>query len=480
MPRTDTSNGVLNKAAYREQDFPSLRLTRSARFVRRLGRVMLVLLGVSVAAMLFAPWQQSIRGQGTVIAFDPFERPQTIQAPVQGRIAERGKGVQENAFVEKGQLLFRIEDQDADYLNRLEQQVANAEAEIIIAQERLGRAQDLLANNQRIVQVTSEELDAMRTAQAELIAAYNSFVDQANNKLQAERSKLVGAEAKLFQVEADYERKKALFEDGIESELKLQEAEQKYRDAKAKVDVAKQDVENALNGVAGKERERESKRQEWQAKINKVRSQLEKARAEVGKAEIVINKTSEEINQKQTKLLDTQRKVAVQKTQEVRAPRDGYVMNLTVVDSASIVKAGAPLCRFVPVATQHAVQIWVAGMDAPLISPGRHVRVQFDGWPAVQFSGWPSVAVGTFGGEVALVDSNDDGTGRFRVVVVPDPDSPAWPDPPHLRQGGRANGWVLLDQVSLGFEVWRRMNGFPPSVQSTEDSKAPKPPKIKI
>jgi hypothetical protein len=134
----------------------------------------------------------------------------------------------------------------------------------------------------------------------------------------------------------------------------------------------------------------------------------------------------------------------------------------------------------VPKTSSPAVQVWVAGNDAPLINPGRHVRLQFEGWPAVQFSGWPSVAVGTFGGEVALVDPTDDGMGKFRVVVVPDPDEPPWPEYPQLRQGVRAYSWVLLDQVPLGYEVWRRMNGFPPAFNSEQDAKATKPPKLKI
>jgi adhesin transport system membrane fusion protein len=35
-----------------------------------------------------------------------------------------------------------------------------------------------------------------------------------------------------------------------------------------------------------------------------------------------------------------------------------------------------------------------------------------------------------------------------------------------MRQGVRAVGWVLLDEVSLGFELWRQLNGFPPSVSA--------------
>jgi hypothetical protein len=28
----------------------------------------------------------------------------------------------------------------------------------------------------------------------------------------------------------------------------------------------------------------------------------------------------------------------------------------------------------------------------------------------------------------------------------------------------RVNGWVLLGQVTLGYELWRIFNGFPPQV----------------
>ncbi|MBK7862201.1 MAG: TolC family protein [Archangiaceae bacterium] len=91
----------------------------------------------------------------------------------------------------------------------------------------------------------------------------------------------------------------------------------------------------------------------------------------------------------------------------------------------------------------------------------------------MQFTGWPSVAVGTFGGVVALVDSHDDGGGRFRLVVKPDPAEPhPWPSAHYLRQGTRVNAWVLLDQVKLGFELWRQFSGFPPSLKAAPDAAA--------
>ena len=129
-----------------------------------------------------------------------------------------------------------------------------------------------------------------------------------------------------------------------------------------------------------------------------------------------------------------------------------------------MVKPGDPLLTLVPDTADRAAELWVDGNDAPLVTPGRHVRLQFEGWPAVQFGGWPSVAVGSFGGTVARVDATDDGKGNFRILVVPDKDDEPWPSGRFLRQGVQAHGWVLLDRVSLGFEVWRQLNGFPPVV----------------
>mgnify|MGYP000552794339 CR=1 FL=1 len=46
-----------------------------------------------------------------------------------------------------------------------------------------------------------------------------------------------------------------------------------------------------------------------------------------------------------------------------------------------------------------------------------------------------------------------------------------WPENRWLRQGVRANGWVLLQRVPLWFEIWRQLNGFPPVVADGEPDK---------
>ena len=106
--------------------------------------------------------------------------------------------------------------------------------------------------------------------------------------------------------------------------------------------------------------------------------------------------------------------------------------------------------------------------ELELVREGDKVRLQFEGWPAVQFAGWPSVAVGTFGGRVYLVDPTANDVGRFRILVEPDPEADAWPNQDYLRQGVRTQGWVLLQEVSAGWEIWRQINGFPPTREPKE------------
>ena len=154
---------------------------------------------------------------------------------------------------------------------------------------------------------------------------------------------------------------------------------------------------------------------------------------------------------------------------------------MPLYEQGQTIKEGQSILTLIPDSTQEAVELSVAGNDMPLIQVGQEVRLQFEGWPAVQFPGWPSIAVGTFSGQVATVDATDNGKGRFRILVLPSEDAD-WPSDRYLRQGVRANGWVMLQRVSLGYEIWRQLNGFPVIISDKEPnkeskSKVPKLPK---
>ncbi|WP_240731490.1 hypothetical protein [Hymenobacter radiodurans] len=61
---------------------------------------------------------------------------------------------------------------------------------------------------------------------------------------------------------------------------------------------------------------------------------------------------------------------------------------------------------------------------------------------------------------MSVID-NIDSQGQYRVLVTPDPNTEAWPDP--LRVGSGVYGWALLNDVPIWYELWRQLNGFPPN-----------------
>ncbi|MEM9182930.1 MAG: HlyD family efflux transporter periplasmic adaptor subunit [Pseudomonadota bacterium] len=151
-----------------------------------------------------------------------------------------------------------------------------------------------------------------------------------------------------------------------------------------------------------------------------------------------------------------------QSTQTVTAPRDGTIVQIVAGADATLISAGQQIATFVPDTEELVVELFVSGLDAALVSPGREAMLMFEGWPAVQTGGWPAVAVGTFRGIVQTIDPVVSGNGRFRLLISPDPESESWPSCRYLRFGTQVRGWVLLEEVSVGFELWRRLNGFPP------------------
>jgi multidrug efflux pump subunit AcrA (membrane-fusion protein) len=178
-----------------------------------------------------------------------------------------------------------------------------------------------------------------------------------------------------------------------------------------------------------------------QIRVQELRSRVAEASAELSRVDINLSRQSVQI---------------------VRAPRDGVILRVNAGDAATFVKAGDVVATFVPDNVERAVELFIDGRDVALVSAGEPVRLQFEGWPAIQFSGWPSIAVGTFSGIVAAVDPSAQPNGRFRILVTEDPDAEVpWPRQQFVRFGSTARGWVLLDTVTVGYEIWRQLNNFP-------------------
>ncbi len=477
---------MLAPVAYNELIMPSLRLARSSRTARRIGIVLFFTLLAAIVLVMFAPWQQSIPGQGNVVAYAPLERQQTIESPIKGRIVRWGDDIFENARVIKGQTILEIQDLDPLLVGRLQEQLNATKQQVEAARAQLAANERNLEATRAIVASYEAQVTAYTEVKEQVLASADAFIDNARQKVIAEEQHLLEQKAALEQVEADYQRQKQLYEEKIASQLKFQEAERKFKEAEAKVAKAAAYVQAAKDELTAKQRDREAKAQKAQVDIDYAIALFGKAKGDVAKAESDVAKANADLNKAEKDLTDMEIKVARQNSQVVTSPMDGFIVQIAANQGGRMLKEGDTLCVIVPDTEDRAVQLWIDGNDAPLIQPGRHVRLQFEGWPAVQFAGWPSVAVGTFGGKVVSVDSTDiNGTGQFRILVRPDESDDQWPgskwpEGRFLRQGVRANGWVILNRVPLWFEVWRRMNAFPPVVTFDDkpDKMQSKPPKV--
>jgi multidrug resistance efflux pump len=419
----------------------AFQLVHPPRALRKLARALIVVFAVLPPAIVVLPWVQNVQAQGRVIALDPLDRAVTIPAPVTGPLVRLD--VQEGMYVKKGDVLAEMSDQDPQYSQRLQQQVE-------FARNKLDAAQ-------RMVLVYETQIGLLEQARVQAIASANLAVASAVQAVEINERDLEAFTAEQAQKQADFERKMKLLPSGVVSEKDFQEAEADFIKANNKVGGASAKVEQSRNDLESKSADVERVKAQQQAGVETARTNGEDARSKVAAAEKELN--------------DALIKVDRQKTQTVVAPRDGYVLRVHAANSADLLSRGDPLIELIPDTERLVVELWVRGLDAPLVQKGRQVRLQFEGWPAVQFAGWPSVAVGTFGGRVLFVDAQGGADGRFRVLIEPDPADEPWPERRYLRQGVRANGWLLLDTVRLGYEIWRQLNAFPPTVQNGDETK---------
>lgn len=395
---------------------PALARIRPPASVRATALFLFFLLPTLFTAAVFVPWQQSASATGTVIAYAPEERQQSVEAPIYGRI-ERWF-VREGERVQKGDPLVEIRDNDPNLLSRLEQTRTAA-----------------MANQSAVEQQILNYEAKLEAAKAswELVLAEKEA--QVQESLQKRAGEAAEAEAAALNLE----RTRTLAAEGIASTRELE--------------VARMKAEKARSALEARDREVGAKRQAKQkagadaeAKVASVRAELEATRSKLTDA--------------QKKVLESDTKLARQASQVVRAPREGAVLRLHGGLGGGVIKSGDKLVTLVPDVSSRAAELYIDGNDMPFVDEGTEVRLVFEGWPALQFVGLPGTGQGTFHGRIAFLDAHADSKGKFRAIVVPD-EGDSWPRD-RLRQGVRVKGFLLLGQVSLGYELWRQINGFPP------------------
>lgn len=395
---------------------------------------------LSVLLLLSAsllPWQQNVQARGEVTALRPSDRPQLVPTIIGGRIEQWL--VAEGDFVTRGTPLVRLTDVKDAYLDPTT----------------LQRYREQLGAKRSAVDAKRDKVTALDAQLRALEEGLVLSLEQKRNSVSLYQAAVEAARADSAVANDQAQRREGLYRDGLSSLNDLQSARLKAQQSYAKVVEKRQELASA-------EVELRAVRADYEDKIAKARSERSATAAEV----------SEGVGDYAKLRNATDNLAARVALYTVTAPQDGYVVQALRAGVGEQVKEGEAIVTIMPGTPQQAVALYVTGTDVPLLSAGRKVRLQFDGWPALQFSGWPNAAVGTFGGEIAVVDQVSQPNGTYRILVRPDTSDTPWPA--QVRQGSGVLGWAMLDRVTLGFELWRRLNGFPPIVQQPADPSAKK------
>ncbi|QHL87309.1 HlyD family efflux transporter periplasmic adaptor subunit [Nibribacter ruber] len=387
---------------------------------------------------LWLPWTQNIRSTGSVTTLQAQDRPQTVHSTIAGRI-EKWQ-VQEGQKVKKGDTLVVLSEVKEKYfdpqlLDRLEEQVQAKEGSLAATQAKADALNKQIAALQEGLQFSLQKA--------------RNKITQAGLKVQSDSADLVALRAEYDVAQAQYARQEKLYQQGLKSLTELESRKLKFQEVRAKLQSVQNKVTISRNEKQNARLELSSLESEYQDKISKAQSDLNATLA-------YVNDSRGEISKIKNEYANTQIRSSFY---QITAPQDGYVVRALKSGLGETLKEGEPVCSIMPANPELAVQLYVNPMDVPLLAMGRPVRLQFEGWPALVFSGWPNMGFGTFGGRVAVID-NIDSQGKYRILVVPDPDESPWPEP--VRVGSGAYGWVMLQDVSIWYELWRQLNAFPP------------------
>ncbi len=401
--------------------------------------------------MLFLPWTQNIRSRGSISTLRPNERPQHLNSVIGGQID--AWYVQEGDFVKKGDTILRISEVKDEYfdpqlLERTQEQVELKELSIDTYTDKIKTQDEQLA-------VLSEQRD-LKLKQSRI--KYNQSQLKVQSDSIAYAAAVINKETALLQ----FNRTDSLQKRGLKSLTDLEVRNLKLQEAKSY--------------------ELEAKNKWLNSKTELINLQLEISNVQVD-FETYYNKMLSDKFSTISVKLDSESSLSKLKNQYsnyayrqglyyILAPQDGYITSLISNGIGETIKEGEEILTLVPANFDFAAEIFVDPIDLPLLQIKEKVRLQFDGWPAIVFSGWPNISHGTYGGEIYAIDRYISQNGKYRVLIKPDPEDHPWPEA--LRFGSGVSSMILLKDVPIWYELWRKINGFPPDYYKSETPKTEK------
>jgi multidrug efflux pump subunit AcrA (membrane-fusion protein) len=367
-------------------------------------------------------------------------RPQDIQTQIAGRIAKWY--VKEGDMVRKGDTILFLSEVKDDYLDPLlvERTREQATAKRNSIDYYKGKAA-----------TTQMQIQAIEKGRELKIQQLKNYLNQLRSKLKAEQAELVAANNDYTFALDQRDRQRKMFQEGLVSQTQLQQRELAYQNSTAKKTVIENKIAQTKQEIENNQVEQNSAIQEYMEKMQKAEGERLSSLSEANTSLADAAKLDNQATNYQMR----------NKMYVITAPQDGQVVQVKKSGIGEIIKDGESIGTVVPAGLSNfAVEVFVRPVDLPLIDRGQKVRLIFDGFPTIVFTGWPEGSYGTFGGEIVAFENTISENGMFRVLVTPDRDDKPWPR--QIKVGSGAKSIVLLKNVSIWYELWRNINGFPP------------------
>lgn len=400
---------------------------------------------------LFLPWTQNISGSGAVTTLKPDQRPQTVHNAIAGRIEKWY--VKEGDYVKKGDTILFISEIKEDYFDP--NLVGNTKQQV----DAKRMALESYGGKVNSLEVQAQSLG--RERQLKLQQAQNK-IKQALLKIKSDSMDLEAVKTQLRIARTQFDRSSALNKEGLkpmtdveQKRLKLQEAEAYIITQENKLLSSKNEYINArveINRITAEYAEKISKSES--DKFTALSSQYD---------------TQAQVNKLHNQYVNYSVRNGLY---YITAPQSGYVNRALLAGIGETIKEGTSIVSIMPDSYEIAVETYVDPIDLPLVHRGAKIRVWFDGWPRIVFSGWPGLSYGTFGGRVVAIENFISPNGKYRVLIAPDQNEEKWPK--ELSIGAGSQSIALLETVSVGYEIWRNLNGFPPNYYKPEAKESQK------
>ncbi len=421
-----------------KEKFPSLDRVEKLKSEKVFLRLIAIVFGLFFLIM-FLPWTQNIQSKGIVTTLRPEQRPQTIQSMISGRIEKWY--VQEGDYVKKGDTVLFISEIKNEYLDP----------------DLLGRTKNQLKAKESTASSYNNKISALNN---QIGALHNTSIlkrKQAENKWQQAQF-MVLSDSSAYEAavinydisKTQHQRMQQLHESGLKSLTDLEKRNQTMQKADADMVAKKNKFLTSKNKLINAEVEKNSVQIQYRDKISKAESEKHTAFSNMYTAQADVAKLESQFTNYSLR----------SGMYYITAPQNGFITKTIQSGIGESIKEGSKIVSIMPETYDLAIEMYVKPIDLPLLEKGQPVRIQFDGWPAIVFSGWPNTSHGTYGGKVYAMDNFTSKNGMYRILVQPDPNDHHWPEA--LRVGAGTINMVLLKDVRIWYEMWRKVNGFPP------------------